>query len=143
MTFSFVVISLAISSPDLLHSCEWFLFCAGRCIPLDFTTFDASFYPFTSLYQFGEPNRRASDQMVKERTRQRAQEHVHQLFVRQRRLDSSRKVSPLLGIIFKTFTGTHRHTLQLCTSRGEVSIILVLLVESSSQIFPITHIGSF
>ena len=80
--------------------------------------------------------------MVEKWARQSTQEHVYQLSIRQRRMDSSRKISPLLGIIFEAPTGTHRHDLKLCTGWSEVSIVLILPVERSSQILPVVDVGS-
>ena len=63
--------------------------------------------------------------------------------MKQRGLDSPSQVSPFLCIIFKAFTCTHGHTLELSTSRGKVVVVMILLVESSSQIFPVSNICSF
>ena len=81
--------------------------------------------------------------MIEIWTRQSPKKHIYQLPIRQRGLDSSSQISPLLSIVLKTFTCTHRHTLKLSTSGSKVGIILILPVESSSKVLPVLDISSF
>ena len=79
--------------------------------------------------------------MIEEWTRQHPKKHVNQLPISQMGLDSPCQISLLLRIFLKTFACTHGHTLELSTGRSKVSVILILLIKSSNQIFPVADVG--